>query len=532
MTSIQPRALMTVDELAALLRLQPETVRQMARDKRIPGCKIGHVWRFDSAEINSWLSAESTSVQLPSVQTEPTSDADRVSEQQVLDLYKTESVENGTAFKDPAFTENRRQMIHRWVPWIAGFSSQFVRDCFDRYCPDHGMPGSITVLDPFSGVGTTLVEAMRMGYQAVGFEINPYAALVTRAKIECCETSPADLKDCAQQFADHMLMVKREGIPAPDGIRPAQFRSRIPFYSVAVEKQVLHALDFIRRIDDPAIRDLFLVAFGSVMVKFSNYSYEPSLGSRPGSGKPLIEDADVAAVITAKLYEIITDMRALQAEPGVRAASEKARVFSDSIFRWDMYLDEESVDLIVTSPPYLNNYHYIRNTRPHLFWLELVHDTSQLKLIEVESFGKFWQTVRDAPPMNLTFQMPELQEILDRLREINVGKRTYGGGGWANYAATYFNDTYRFCKAIKRLLRPGGKAVIVIGNSILQGLEIKTDQFLAHIGESCGLRCEAIHTLRKKRVGNSIIKSEARNGSETKSNAQLYEVAVVLEKPI
>ncbi len=529
---IEQRKLMTVDELAEMLRLQPETVRQMARDKRIPGCKIGHVWRFDSLEISSWLSAESTSSKVQDTTTQVSASADRVSDQQALELYREGTIENGTAFRDPAFTENRQQRIHRWVPWIAGFSSQFVRDCFDRYCPDHGMPGSITVLDPFSGVGTTLVEAIRMGYQSVGFEINPYAALVTRAKVECCETSPEDLRDWADRFANHMLRVKREGIPAPDGVRPPQFRSRIPFYSPAVEKQVLHALDFIRRIDDVAIRDLFLVAFGSVMVRFSNYSYEPSLASRPGSGKPLIDDADVASVIAGKLYEITSDMRALQAEPGVRQAAARAQVYMDSIFRWDLYLDEGSIDLVVTSPPYLNNYHYIRNTRPHLFWLELVHDTNQLKQIEVESFGKFWQTVRDAPPMNLTFPMPELQAILDRLRETNVGKGTYGGGGWANYAVTYFNDTYRFCKALRKLLRPGGRAVIVIGNSILQGLEIKTDKFLGEIGERCGLRCEAIHTLRKKRVGNSIISSEARNAPDAKSNARLYEVAVILEKAI
>lgn len=530
MTSIQSRKLLTVDELAELLRLQPETVRQMARDRRIPGRKIGHVWRFDSTEIDNWLSPESGVLPSSDNVKERVASDDKVHEQQVLELYKHETGENGSTFRDPAFTENRKERIHRWVPWIAGFSSKFVRDCFDRYSPDQAEPESVTILDPFAGVGTTLVEAIRRGHQAYGFEVNPYAALVTRAKVECCEVTIEDLKHQADKFVNHMAFVSQERIPQPEGIRPVQFRSRIPFYSAPIEMQVLHALDFIRRIDNKAIRDLFLVAFGSVMVKFSNYSYEPSLASRPGSGKSLIEYADVPAIIAAKLHEIISDMRQFQSEPGVRETAARTRVYTDSIFRWDLYLDEGGIDLIVTSPPYLNNYHYIRNTRPHLFWLELVHETNQLKQIELESFGKFWQTVRDAPPINLTFQMSELQGLLDALRDTNVGKGTYGGGGWANYAATYFNDTFRFCKAMTRLLRPGRRAVIVIGNSILQGLEVKTDRFLAQIGESCGLHCEAIHALRNKRVGNSIISSSARNGPSVESNVRLYEVAVVLSR--
>jgi hypothetical protein len=60
--------------------------------------------------------------------------------------------DNGSsAFNDPAFARNKTLPVHRWVPWIAGFSSDFVRDALQRYLADKG-----TVLDPFSGVGTTL----------------------------------------------------------------------------------------------------------------------------------------------------------------------------------------------------------------------------------------------------------------------------------------------------------------------------------------------------------------------------------------
>src|SRR4051812_41966094 len=111
----------------------------------------------------------------------------------VLPLFEAARSEtNHTAFQDPAFTENRNQAVHRWVPWIAGFSAGFVRDCLREYLPGV-QPAQALVLDPFAGVGTTLVEASRSGFNTVGFEINPFACLAARAKLEAMEVSVTEL---------------------------------------------------------------------------------------------------------------------------------------------------------------------------------------------------------------------------------------------------------------------------------------------------------------------------------------------------
>src|SRR5437868_2086034 len=130
------------------------------------------------------------------------------------------------------------------------------------------------------------------------------------------------------------------------------------------------------------------------MVKFSNYTYEPSLASRPGCGKPLIETAEVGSAIAAKLRDIAADCRALQAETKHLPEPRRRQVIHDSFFNATEHLAAESVDLAVTSPPYLNNYHYVRSTRPHLFWLRFIESSTDLRRIEEASFGKFWQTVR------------------------------------------------------------------------------------------------------------------------------------------
>jgi ribosomal protein L32E len=78
-------------------------------------------------------------------------------------------------------------------------------------------------------------------------------------------------------------------------------------------------------------------------------------------------------------------------------------------------------------------------------------------------------------------------------------------------------------------LKPTGIAVVVIGNSILQGIEIETDQIFAEIGELVGLRTKDIILLRTKRTGSSIVDSTVR-AAKSPNKTPLYETAVVLTR--
>ncbi len=304
-----------------------------------------------------------------------------------LRLSFEDGVPVGPIFRDPAFMENREVPVHRWVPWIAGFAASFVDDCFKAFLPSGKTRGM--VLDPFAGVGTTIVSALKAGHDAVGFEINPYAALACRAKIEAVDLNLPELERTISRY-DH---VSRNGGRVALGSKPTGFESRIAFFSPRVEEQVHGFFAFLESVDSPAVSDLFKVAFGSVMVSFSNYTYEPSLGTRPGAGKPLIEDADVHAAILTKLRKISTDTAWLQSQIRSEIAP-KATVHCMNFMQSPEILEAASVDLAVTSPPYLNNYHYVRSTRPHLYWLGLLDSRADLRKLEEENIGKYWQTVR------------------------------------------------------------------------------------------------------------------------------------------
>jgi DNA modification methylase len=190
------------------------------------------------------------------------------------------------------------------------------------------------------------------------------------------------------------------------------------------------------------------------------------------------------------------------------------------------------VDLIVTSPPYLNNYHYNRNTRPHLYWLGYAAKPKDFHALEQANFGKYWQTVRELKRVDLEVALPhsDLADKLASLREIKSDRGIYGGNGWANYAASYFNDCGRFARGIKHVLKPGGTALVVIGNSILQGIMIPTDRHFGEIAQAEGLELVDIHIPRATRVGNSIIQSDVRV-EKAEDSHKLYEAVVEVRQP-
>ena len=457
---------------------------------------------------------------------------DKISDPSPIQLsFKAEGfpdlINKSSCFRDSAFNGNKSLPFHRWVPWIAGFSASFVEDCFIKYLKKPSINKKL-ILDPFAGVGTTLIEGILHGHNVAGFEINPYAYLACKVKLNAHKYDLKKIKSELNKFIEYYKKRSNNEEYKPRATAPEGFRTKAPFFSPKVQRKVLIFFDFLNNINDRDIRDLFKLAFGSVMVSFSNYSYEPSLGRRSSAGRPDVIDADVEIIISEKIKSMINDIEEFEELHADSTKKLKISIYNESFFEAQKFLKNGSIDLLVTSPPYLNNYHYVRNTRPQLSWLELDKDRGRNRDLSEMSFGKFWQTVRDRERIGLNFHLNSLEENITQLQNINIEKGPYGGPGWANYVATYFNDSKKFCKIIKKTLKSGCVAVIVIGNSIIQGIEIKTDRIFADIAELVGLKTKDIVLLRTKRTGSSIINSTVR-AEFIQEKTELYETAVILE---
>ena len=340
---------LTLAEAAHYIRVSQKTLREMAKQKRIPSQKVGREWRFLLPALEAWLSGSDR----------PTAaEAAAPYQQQALFEVDDQEVETPgvTELGDSAFTRNRAEPVHRWVPWIAGFSAQFVGNVFDRVPYDS--PDDVTVLDPFAGVGTTLVEGFKRGHNVVGFEINPYAALACRVKLQAHTCSPDELSTCITRFREHMHAGLRSSRKRPASNPPAAFRTRKAFFSPPVERQVLFVLDYIRQERNTTLKDFLRVALGAVMVSFSNYSYEPSLSTRGAAGREDVFDADVTSVMAQKLYEMSADICFLQRQISHLPHRPSALLYERSFLKDPpSAVRRRSTDVLITSPPYLTNYH-------------------------------------------------------------------------------------------------------------------------------------------------------------------------------
>jgi excisionase family DNA binding protein len=517
---VSEREVLNLKEAAEFVRVSPKTLREKAKARQVPAQRVGREWRFLKKALEDWLAGAKAAASGTGTV------ADAAGQMYLAAAPKVKRAARA-GFGDTAFTRNRDTPIHRWVPWIAGFSAGFVGEVLDR---ELAAKDGLSVLDPFAGVGTTLVEAAFRGCKSTGFEINPYAALACRVKFEALQRDPKEIRALAGRLHRTLRAQLADGTAEPSADPPPGFRTRDPFLSPRVERQVRFVADFIEHTDAGWQARLLRVALGSVLVGISNYSYEPSLGRRVSAGKEPILDADVPAILRDKLDRMAGDIEQAQAQHGESTRRAEADVVLDSYLTSGRdRLGEGAVDVLITSPPYLNNYHYVRNTRPQMFWLGLAEEAADLRELATSSFGKFWQTVRTEPQIELAFEYPELAEKLALLRSLHAEKGAYGGPGWANYAATYFNDCARFCEVTAHVMRPGGLAVVVIGNNILQGIEFKTDEFFAAIAERAGFDVAGLHRVRKKRTGSSIVHSSVRVGV-TKKKTGLYETAVELRR--
>src|SRR5205823_4452820 len=181
-----------------------------------------------------------------------------------------------------------------------------------------------------------------------------YPALAAQAKCEAAALSPSQVSHHISEFEEHMVRPSSSVMAATP---PEHFRSRIPFFGPRAQEKVLQALAYIGSLQTGPVKDLFSIAFGSVMVSLSNYSYEPSLSSRPAVGKATQNDAPVAEAVIAKLLAMKSDIAWFREELDRYNPRPEGRVISDNFLNALNHVDGGSIDLIVTSPPYLNNYH-------------------------------------------------------------------------------------------------------------------------------------------------------------------------------
>lgn len=308
-----------------------------------------------------------------------------------------------------------------------------------------------TVLDPFCGSGTTLVEARLLRRHAIGMDANPLACLISRAKCTpLTEDEFAELEDLSERAHSEADAAKSGqtslfGDAATVASGPAQ-DERITFW---FDEHVIRELSRLRHlctsVTSRAARDLADCAFSSIIVGVSR------------------QDSDTRYVRREKQIPVgETTMRFVRT---VRNAIQKVRELADvvdpafqcEVLHADVRVEgvDQLVDVVVCSPPYPNAYSYHLYHMTRMVWLGF--DPRPFKALEIGSHRKY--SSRSASRATVATFQAEMKQLF----------------GW-----------------LTPQIRPGGYASFVVGDSTIDGKRIRNDQLFAAVGTESGLSLEAV----------------------------------------
>lgn len=357
-------------------------------------------------------------------------------------------------------------LTHSLHPYPAKFPPQLPNAILSKF----GKAGQV-VLDPFCGSGTTLVEARLLGFNAIGVDVNGLSSLLS--KVKSTPLSLEELQDI-EVFIKKIVSEQLAWLEKRPIIKVKQIEGLDHWFQYNVAEEITHILNLINSLDNENVRDFLRIVLSSIIVKVSNQESDTRFAARNKN----IEDGYVFKQFIDKAKEYIIRI----AEFSERANKNVSLTLLNADSRYLTMLADDSVDIIITSPPYANTYDYY-----------LYH-----------KFRKRW--------LDIDVKYAQNNEIGSR-REYSSLKKP--AEQWTVDLRKCFEEMYR-------LLKPNCLAFIVIGDSVIKKQLIKIDKVIkGFVGEIGFEVCNVIST-------NLSEHSRMFNPSFTQKNKQ--EHLIILKK--
>jgi DNA modification methylase len=328
----------------------------------------------------------------------------------------------------------------------------------------------LRILDPMMGSGTVVALARSKGHKALGVDIDPLAVLISRAWTTTANAKRARIK--AREVlsrARKIFAALSEGQAYPKGA-DEETRRFVSFWFDGYARRQLTALSLaITGVRDQNVRNVLLCALSRLIIsKQSGASLAKDLShSRPHKSFKRAPAKPFRKFLTAveRVTKNCVQQNQANRGPAPRLFLGDARALP---------VADRSIDLVLTSPPYLNAIDYIRCSKFSLVWMG--YRIPALRLLRAESVGA---DLGD----DTSSKDPEIIAIIDGLKvRSQLSNRACAA------LAHYIDDMRNAMRETARVLAPGGTAVYVIGENTVRGTFIRNSKIVAAVAELCGLK--------------------------------------------
>jgi hypothetical protein len=414
---------------------------------------------------------------------------------------------------------------HDWYRFVLSFPAHLVRTYIARF----RLTESHTVLDPFCGTGTTLVECKKHGIRSHGIEPNPMAVFASRTKV-AWDIDADGLIAHASRVAKMTLLKFEEGGIEDEGAlplfkSPKQHAVNLRTLSLELHKllltncisplplhKTLLLLETLEESKDHKFAAHEHLALAKSLVnEISNLHFGPEIGV--SSIKP---DAAVIGPWLRAVKSLAADIRHLRGKAATPATVHQADA-RDLV----AFLAPNSIDAVITSPPYPNEKDYTRTTRLESVMLGFIKSKDDLRRLKQNLVRSNTRSVyKSDTDDRLVEDHDEIQRIAEAIeaRRIELGKTSGFERLYARVTKLYFGGMLRHLMDLRRVLRPGAQLAYVVGDqaSYLR-IMIRTGQLLADLAKSVGYEVVGIDLFRTRLA--------------TATRDQLREEVVVLRWP-
>ncbi|MBI3465754.1 MAG: DNA modification methylase [Planctomycetes bacterium] len=385
------------------------------------------------------------------------------------------------------FVNNMTLPVHRWFRYSAGFSAKWV----EQVIRDFRGGDPVRVFDPFAGSSTTLLAAEAEGVESWGIDAHPFVYRIGRAKLQWRSDPEAYLR-----MIHEIRRVAATITPQTTGYPP--LISKCYDEATLADLDALRqAFDFVK--DDSPASELAWLTILSILRKTSHAGTAQWTYVLPKKQKKCPQNASAAFDECSRM--IYHDMLSGQSLDGPRACllQGDARNCQD--------IAQHGANLVITSPPYPNNYDYADATRLEMSFMG-----------EIRGWGDLQESVRRhlvrscsqhvperAVDLEAVLASPELDPIREdaarvchQLAEIRLtkgGKKTYH-----LMVACYFRDLAQVWQALHQVCSEQARVCFVIGDSAPYGVYVPVIPWLGALAIAAGFRSYRFEQTRARNI--------------------------------